>query len=249
MKIIPFLTNPLHKRRRAKKAVKKVMAKRRRKSVRKVRRHVARRAVSRVRRVVRRRARRSPGRRFSRVNPVGLMLANPVLPKHRLTLFGNRISKKSKIAHRMRGKIVNPISIIKGALPSKGLIMEAVGVSVGLIAVQVLPKYIVPVEWRTGTKGIVTKVGTTLALGMIVGKVLKKKQLANAVVLGGIASVMLDVANIVLPKVGIQMGAIIPSAVPALRTPASIPAMRNRRMGMIIPEQPVMGLSGGNERY
>ena len=151
--------------------------------------------------------------RRSRRNPMEeLMIMNRPARSHRLTVFGHkgrvRVSRRSRLAPRSMGALLNPV-MPRNIRP---LVMDLAGVAVGFIAVRVIPKYILPLEWREGTKGIVAKVGVVLGMSAITGMVLKKPEVQKAVVIGGLLSIGIDLLSKFMPQITAEgLGLIVPS--------------------------------------
>jgi hypothetical protein len=78
---------------------------------------------------------------------------------------------------------------------SKAFLSDIAGATIGFVGVKMLPTYL-PVDWQgNDIKGYAGKVGSVLALSFVVGTLLKKKDMAKAVFLGGVLAVVLDLVN------------------------------------------------------
>jgi len=135
----------------------------------------------------------------------------------------------------MKGRRINPLAIMNKVLPvnvtSKAFLSDIAGATIGFVGVKMLPTYL-PVEWQgNDIKGYAGKVGSVLALSFVVGTLLKKKDMAKAVFLGGVLAVVLDLVNqYVMPMLS---GAGVPAA--AATTPVSA-------MGAYIPRSQLRGM-------
>ena len=120
--------------------------------------------------------------------------------KHRLTLIGRRISPRSRIARRMRGAMVNP-RILGMALPkiSGDVVNQLIGMTAGYVAVKAIPQIIFPASWRVGIMDTVSKVATVFGVTMVSGMVLRNRAMQNAILVGGLFSVAIDLLSTVSP--------------------------------------------------
>lgn len=197
----------------------------------------------------RKRTRRGP----RRGNPMsGLMLMNPM---HRLSVYGGkgriRVSRKSRLARRSRGFMLNPFAGALRMPALKPVFGEVIGVAAGFVAVKAVQKYVIPPAWSATTIGQVgTKLGAVAMVYVASGVVLKSKpSVRQAILVGGVFSVALDLLNQYLPmqmnSVGLgSLGYQIPSA------PRPVAGLGS--LGYQIPQAPsVVGLgnTGIQERY
>jgi hypothetical protein len=120
---------------------------------------------------------------------------------HRLSLSSDhRISKRSRIAHKMRGMQINPFKL-PAIMP---IIGQVAGVGVGYYGVKLLPKYILPAAWQVGIAGTASKIGITVALSMAAKYVFKKPDLQRAILVGGLIAVATELID---PMLGLTAAA------------------------------------------
>jgi len=204
----PFLINPLRWHKRKSRRAKKISHK----SVKRGSDIMKRRRRS-------HRRRRNPGMEE-------LMILNRARRRsggHRLSVSGRRghvrISGRSKLAPRSRGHILNPAGIMGALTPpmDSAIITQFIGVTAGFVATRVLPKYVLPLDWQTGTKAVVGKVGTVIVTTAVAGMIFKSREIRRAVFLGGLLSLGIDLLaqalpgtvmgglNLVVPDSGLRM--------------------------------------------
>jgi len=161
-----------------------------------------------------------------------LMILNRARRKssHRRRLSGTgsrglfRVSSRSKLAPRSRGHILNPAGIMSALTPpmDSSIITQFIGVTAGFVAVRMLPKYVLPLDWQTGTKAVIGKVGTVIVTTAVAGMVFKSREIRRAVFLGGLLSIGIDLLAQALP--GTVMGGlnlVIPSSSLRMAVPNS----------------------------
>jgi len=134
----------------------------------------------------------------------------------------------------MKGRRINPLAIMNKVLPvnvtSKAFLSDIAGATIGFVGVKMLPTYL-PVDWQgNDIKGYAGKVGSVLALSFVVGTLLKKKDMAKAVFLGGVLAVVLDLVNqYVMPMLNSGTPTVATAAVSGMG--AYIPRSQLRGMG------------------
>ena len=191
---VPFLINPVRMRKR-KSSYKRT---------RKIHKRGGEIKMKRRRRSHRRR--RNPGVEELMI----LNRARKSSHKHRLSGMGSRghfrVSSRSKLAPRSRGHILNPAGIMGALTPpmDSAIITQFIGVTAGFVAVRMLPKYVLPLDWQTGTKAVIGKVGTVIVTTAVAGMVFKSREIRRAVFLGGLLSIGIDLLAQALP--GTVMG-------------------------------------------
>jgi len=208
----PFLINPCHKKiKRKKKHIRiknplmlignpkgKRKGKGKDKSLSDLLNSLKKRRTKKVRRIKVKKIRRVPKIRFLIKPKRRKFMAKHRVKrgKHALTVFGRkgrvRVSKRSKLVKRSRGRMLNPSGIL-GRIPP---MMDIIYLAGGGIITRFIPTLLpIPVKLKTGLGRIAVQGVSAIGLGYIIGKVFKQERIGRLVLMGGLVSTAITIID------------------------------------------------------
>ena len=109
---------------------------------------------------------------------------------------GYKVSEKSILLKRSRGRILNPPIVIAKNVPP---VMDIVYLGVGGIASRVIPTVLpLPARFKVGVPRIILQGVSSVALSLVVDKVFKQPRIARLVMLGGLTATAITLIDAVI---------------------------------------------------